>query len=375
MQPSLLTKLVRASFGTVKQANMKVSFASKNGPEGWRSLARVAVFSAKKYDISHFDRENEKLEEKRRLYFDYHPEELNERTAKLVEGYDTVCAFVNDKLNTKCVTALKEQGVDLIALRCAGFNNVDLAKCQELGVKVVRVPAYSPYAVAEHTMALLLGLNRRIHKAYNRTKEGNFSLDGLLGFDLHGKTVGIFGAGKIGRCFASICKGIGMNIIYYDIQENQEMNEMGGKLVSKEEVFKRSDVISLHCPLTPETKYIINKDTLAMMKNNAIIVNTGRGALIHTKSVIQALKKKKIAGLAIDVYEQEENIFFKDVSAEILADDDLSRLLTFPNVIVTGHQAFFTEEALTNICTTTINNIIDIRTKGECPNIVLPPKK
>ena len=368
----MITNIIRASLAPANSLFKYpgASFASSKPP-----LSKVALFSAKKYDIDYFNRVNGKLDAKKRLFIDYHTEELNEKTARTLEGFDTVCAFVNDKLNTNCIKVLKERKIDLIALRCAGFNNVDLDTCQQLGIRVVRVPAYSPYAVAEHGMALLLAVNRKIHKAYNRTKENNFALDGLVGVDLHGKTVGIIGAGKIGRCFTSICKGIGMNIIYYDIQESEEMNAMGGKLVKLEEIWKNSDVISLHCPLTPETKYIVNKDAFDQMKQNVIIVNTGRGALINTKDAIHALKKKKIAGLAIDVYEQEENIFFKDVSAEIPTDDILARLLTFPNVIVTGHQAYFTEEALSAICETTIHNIIDIRTKGESPNIVTPPPK
>jgi len=372
MKPSFFTNIVRAGFASAKNSS-HFSFGSGSP---WNRLARVAVFSAKKYDIEHFEKVNSELDDKSKLYFEYHSEELNEKTAKVIDGHDTVCAFVNDKLNAKCVSILKERGVDLIALRCAGFNNVDLAKCHDLGIKVVRVPAYSPYAVAEHAMALLLSLNRRIHKAYNRTKEGNFALDGLLGTDLHGKTVGIVGAGKIGRCFANICKGIGMNILYYDVQENTEMNQIGATQVPLTELWKQSDVISLHCPLTPETKHMINKDSLNQMKPNVIIINTGRGALIHTKAAIQALKQKKIAGLAIDVYEMEENIFFRDASTEVMDDDVFARLLTFPNVIVTGHQAFFTGEALTNICRTTVENIIEYRKKGLTPNeVVAPPKK
>jgi D-lactate dehydrogenase len=210
----------------------------------------------------------------------------------MAKDCNAVCAFVNDKLDANCLKVLKEQGVELIAMRCAGFNNVDLPKCKQLGMRIVRVPAYSPYAVAEHAIALLLTLNRKIHKAYNRTKENNFSLDGLLGFDFHGKTVGIIGAGKIGQCFANICKGFGMNIIYYDIRANPDMDEIGGKFTTLDEVFHQSDLISLHCPLTPDTRHIINKTNIAKMKPNVYIVNTGRGALIDTKHAISALKRK-----------------------------------------------------------------------------------
>jgi len=321
-----------------------------------------------------FNKFNEKAEKGKKLTFDFHPEELNYKTANLISDAGTVCAFVNDKLDDKCLTTLNEKGVKLIALRCAGFNNVDLKTADKLGFKVVRVPAYSPYAVAEHAMALLLTLNRRIHKAYNRTKEGNFALDGLLGFDIHGKTIGIIGGGKIGQCFASICKGFGVDLLYYDVKEIPEMEAFGAKRTELNTIFKKSDVISLHCPLTPETKYIVNKNSLELMQPHAIIINTGRGGLVETKACVKALKHRRIGGLAIDVYEQEENLFFKDRSAEILTNDDLARLLTFPNVIVTGHQAFFTAEALDAICSTTINNILDIKNTGSSKNEVIPPK-
>lgn len=233
---------------------------------------------------------------------------------------------------------LASHGIDLIALRCAGFNNVDLREAAKLNVKVVRVPAYSPEAVAEYSMALILGLNRKIHKAYNRTRDHNFALDGLLGWTLHGKTIGLIGMGKIGIAMARICKGFGMNILAHDIVKNPELEkELGLKFVDESDLFYGSDYISLHCPLTPQTRHIINEYTIQKMKDQVIIVNTGRGALIETKAVISALKKKKIAGLAIDVYEQEEKVFFKDVSSEVLLDDQIARLLSFPNVIMTGH--------------------------------------
>lgn len=357
------------SLSKVLRSPLAFSFSTEN-KQSWQKLARVALFSAKKYDIEYFDKNNAKLEGKNRLFIEYHPEELNSKTARFAQGFDTVCAFVNDHLDAACLTALKENGVNLIAMRCAGFNNVDMEKAISLNMKVVRVPAYSPYAVAEHAMALFLAINRKIPKATTRTKEGNFSLDGLTGFDFHGKTVGIIGAGKIGRVFASICKGFGLNILYYDVAENQEMNEIGGKLVTLDKIYEESRLISLHCPLTAQTKHLINKDSLAKMKQYPIIVNTGRGALIESKAIVNALKKKQISGLGMDVYEQEEHIFFRDLSGEVLGDDVLARLLTFPNVIVTAHQAFFTDEALNNICNTTLNNIIEFKKSGKTPNEV-----
>jgi D-lactate dehydrogenase len=360
MQFRSLTRTLTSSLG--------FHFSSDN--KHWQKLARVALFSAKKYDQEYFDKNNAKLDPKSRLLIEYHPEELTAKSARFAQGFDTVCAFVNDRLDAACLTALKENGVNLIAMRCAGFNNIDLEKAHSLGLKIVRVPAYSPYAVAEHAMALFLAINRKIPKATTRTKEGNFSLDGLTGFDFHGKTVGIVGAGKIGRVFASICRGFGLNILYYDIAENQEMNELGGKRVTLDQIYEESKLISLHCPLTAETKHLINKESLNKMKQFPIIVNTGRGALIESKAIVNALKKRQIAGLGMDVYEQEEHIFFRDLSGEALGDDVLARLLTFPNVIVTAHQAFFTDEALNNICNTTLNNIVEYRRNGKIVNEV-----
>jgi len=348
--------LSRSFFSTAKQA--------------LKPLDNVTLFSAKKYDIDFFDRFNNKAESSKKLSFTYRPEELNALNAQSVLNSGTVCAFVNDKLDADCLKVLSNNGVQLIALRCAGFNNVDLPVAQKLGLKVVRVPAYSPYAVAEHTMALLLTLNRRIHKAYNRTKEGNFALDGLLGYDLYGKTVGIIGAGKIGQRFASICSGFGMKILYFDIEDVPEMNQYNSQKVDLNTLFKESDVISLHCPLNTHTKYLINQESIELMKPSTIIINTGRGALVDTKACIKALKQKKLRGMAIDVYEQEENIFFREYSDGFLSDDQLSRLLTFDNVLITGHQAFFTEEALNGICGTTINNILEVKNTGKCANEV-----
>jgi len=333
-------------------------------------LDKVTLFSAKKYDVDFFDRFNDQAESSKKLEFTYRPEELNALNAKSVLNSGTVCAFVNDKLDAECLQVLSDHGVQLIALRCAGFNNVDLPTAQKLGLKVVRVPAYSPYAVAEHTLALLMTLNRRIHKAYNRTKEGNFALDGLLGHDMYGKTVGVIGAGKIGQRFASICNGLGMKVLYYDLEDVAEMKEFNGQKVDLNTLFKESDVISLHCPLNQHTKYIINQDSLELMKDTAYLINTGRGGLVDTQACIKALKHKRLRGMAIDVYEQEEHIFFREYSDGFMDDDLLSRLLTFDNVLITGHQAFFTEEALNGICGTTINNILEVKETGKGTNEV-----
>ena len=261
-------------------------------------------------------------------------------------------------------------GTRLIALRCAGFNNVDLKAAAELGMTVVRVPAYSPYAVAEHTVALILTLNRKLHRAYNRVREGNFSLDGLLGFDLHGRTVGIVGTGKIGRIVGQILQGFGCKILAYDLYPNPEFEASGAQYVEPLELAAKSDIITLHCPLTPETHHIVNAETINYIKPGVMLVNTSRGALIDTKAIIDGLKSKKIGYLALDVYEQEEDLFFEDLSNEVIQDDVFQRLLTFPNVIITGHQAFFTENALKNIAETTLSNITDFEKGKSCPNQV-----
>lgn len=261
--------------------------------------------------------------------------------------------------------------IKVIALRCAGFNNVDLKRAAELGFKVVRVPAYSPYSVAEHTMGLILTLNRKIHKSYNRVREGIFDITGLMGEELQGKTVALIGTGKIGCCFASICKGFGMKIIGYDPYPSKYFEEeVGGKYISLEEIWTQADIISLHVPLTAETKYLINEKVLEKVKKGLILINTSRGALLNTKDVIVALKNKTIGALGIDVYEAEDKLFFKDMSQEIVADDVLTRLSTFPNVIITGHQAFFTREALNAISEVTLNNLIEVRKTGACKNEV-----
>ena len=310
---------------------------------------KVAFFDAKSYDKPGFDRYTTGTDVKIK-YFDTH---LNEDTVSLAKGFDCVCVFVNDVVNATVVDALHKMGVKMIALRCAGFNNVDTKACFGK-IHVFRVPAYSPYAVAEHAMALLLTVNRKIHKAHNRTREFNFSLAGLTGFDLHEKTVGIIGTGKIGLIFANICKGFGMNILAYDKFPNPNS---GLQYVDLPELLAKSDVISLHCPLTEETHHLINDDSVHMMKKGVVIINTSRGGLIDTEALIDGLKAEKIGAACLDVYEEEGDLFYEDFSGHIIQDDKLVRLIAMPNVIVTSHQAFLTNEALDNIANTTVSNI------------------
>ncbi len=314
---------------------------------------KIAFFDTKSYDIPGFDR----YAAPAGVEIKYFDANLNADTVSLAAGYDAVCVFVNDVITNQIVDRLYELGVKVILLRCAGFNNVDIKACQGK-LRVFRVPAYSPYAVAEHAMALLLTINRRTHKAYNRTRDFNFSLQGLAGFDLHGKTVGIIGTGKIGRVFADICKGFGMNILAYDKfpTANSELN-----YVALPELFAKSDIISLHCPLTPETNHMINADSISRMKEGVIIVNTSRGGLVNTEDLIDGLKSKKIGAACLDVYEEEGDLFYEDFSGHIVRDDKLVRLISMPNVIVTSHQAFLTNEALDNIASTTIDNLIRFR--------------
>ncbi|EGR33120.1 hypothetical protein IMG5_061190 [Ichthyophthirius multifiliis] len=337
--------------------------------EHWQNKNKVALFSSKSYDQLFFEKVNNQLPKKQRLEIEYFPQEINEKTAILTQGFNTIIPFVNDKLNAKCLTTLKNNGVDLIALRCAGFNNIDLKKAQELDIKVVRVPAYSPQAVAEHTMALLLTLVRKIHKAQNRTKEGNFCLEGLLGINLYQKKVGVIGTGKIGQAFMQICKGFEMNILCYDVQSDKKIEEKyNAKYVDLKTLLQQSDIISLHCPLNYDTQYIIDRKSLELIKEGAYILNTGRGKLIRTDEIINSLKSGKLGGVGIDVFENEENFFFQDSSEKVINDDDLARLLMYPNVIVTGHQAFFTQEAINAICQVTVNNILQIRNNEKCEN-------
>ncbi len=282
---------------------------------------------------------------------------LTEDTAALAEGYEVVCAFINDDLSAPVLTRLKAGGTHLIALRSAGYNHVDLAAAKRLGLTVVRVPAYSPHAVAEHAVALILALNRRLHRAYNRTREGDFSLHGLTGFDLHGKTVGVVGTGQIGLAFARIMAGFGCQLLAYDPYPNPEVEALGARYLDLPELLRESRIISLHCPLTPQTRHLINPQSLASLQPGAMLINTGRGALVDTPALIDALKSGQLGYLGLDVYEEEAQIFFEDRSDLPLQDDVLARLLTFPNVIVTAHQAFLTREALAAIAATTLENI------------------
>ena len=324
-------------------------------------MIQVAFFDAKAYDRPSFERCGREHD----IRFRFLETKLNENTAELARGCDAVCVFVNDTVNAAVIEKLHQCGVRLIALRCAGYNNVDV-RAAFGKIHVVHVPAYSPYAVAEHAIALLLTSVRRIHKAYNRTREFNFSLNGLTGFDFHGKTVGVIGTGKIGRIFIDICRGFGMKVIAYD---RFPAPDSGIDYVTPDELFARSDVISLHCPLTDETRHMIDAAAIEKMKKGVVIVNTSRGGLIDTEALLEGIKARKIGAACLDVYEEEADVFFEDRSGHILNDDLLSRLISMPNVIVTSHQAFLTEEALDNIAETTVNNILSYFEKdGICDN-------
>ncbi len=313
---------------------------------------RVAVFSAKPYDRKFLDAANSAHE---LVFFEAH---LDAHTAPLADGFDAVCAFVNDVLDEAALERLADLGVRFVALRSAGYNHVDLKAAERLGLPVARVPAYSPHAVAEHTVGLMLALNRQIHRAHARVREANFSLDGLLGFDLHGRTVGVIGTGKIGLVVAGILRGFGCALLGFDPYPNEEAAaELGMEYVPLEELYRRADVVTLHTPLTPETYHLIDAGAMAVMKDGVMIVNTSRGALVDTAAVIEALKEGKVGYLGLDVYEEEADLFFEDLSNRVIQDDVFSRLLTFPNVLITGHQAFFTEEALRGIAETTIANL------------------
>ncbi len=314
---------------------------------------KVAVFSAKRYDREFLNAANATAGHQLR-YFDT---PLDVESSVLATGYEAVCIFVNDAANADVLKVLAAGGTRLIALRCTGFNNVDLKTAADLGLKVVRVVTYSPYSVAEHAVSLLQAINRKIHRAYNRTRDSNFELDGLMGFDLHGKTVAVVGTGKIGCVFTKIMLGFGCEVIGYDKYPSETFLALGARYAEPGEIGAKADIISLHCPLTPETHHIVNADTLSRAKRGALLVNTSRGGLIDTEAAIEALKSGQLGGLALDVYEQEADLFFRDLSSTIIADDVFQRLLSFPNVIVTGHQAFFTQEAISTICETTINSV------------------
>jgi len=325
---------------------------------------KIAFFDAKPYDKPAF----EKYGKEHGVDFKYFETKLNEDTVELARGFDGVCAFVNDTVDAKVIDKLNEMGVNVLALRCAGFNNVDMRYAYGK-LHVYRVPAYSPYAVAEHTMALLLTSIRRIHKAYIRSRDFNFSLSGLTGFDLHGKTVGVVGTGKIGKVFIDICRGFGMKVLAYD-KFPQEGLDNGDtvRYVGMDEIFEKSDVISLHCPLTDETYHIIDEKALEKCKKGVVILNTSRGALVDAEALLAGIKNRKVGAACLDVYEEEADLFFEDNSGHIMQDDTLARLISMPNVIVTSHQAFLTNEALSNIAETTVKNFVDFFAKKPCPN-------
>lgn len=328
---------------------------------------KIAFFDTHSFEREQFDSLNHSFGHD----ITYLEPRLTDATAKLAQGHDVVCSFANDRVDEAALKTLHACGVKLVALRSAGFNHVDLKAAQALGIPVVRVPAYSPYSVAEHAMALILSLNRKVHKAYYRVREGNFSLNGLVGFDLHSKTVGIIGTGRIGAAFARICHGFGSRVLAYDILPDRVLSsELGLKYVPLEELYRESDIISLHCPLNAETRHIIDDKSLRAMKPGVMLINTGRGALIETKALIDALKKEHIGAAGLDVYEEEEGVFFQDLSSKVLQDDQLARLLTFSNVLVTSHQGFLTIDALRNIADTTLQNISDFQSKKTLVNEV-----
>ena len=327
---------------------------------------KIALFSSKSYDSEYFSIANQSFD----FEIGYFETRLRSHTAHLAMGADAVCVFVNDIVDRETIMILKDLGVSVILLRCSGFNNVDLSAAKEAGIKVVRVPAYSPTSVAEHALALILTLNRKTHKAYNRVRDGNFSLERLTGFNVAGKTVGVIGTGRIGTAFLRIMTGMGCRILAYDKYPDKSLENEGVPYVSLEKLLADSDIISLHCPLTPETAYLVNRQTLSMMKPGVMLINTSRGALVNSSDVIASLKKEHLGYLGIDVYEQEENLFFGDHSEEILQDDDIARLMSFPNVLITAHQAFFTKEALEQIAGTTLQNLLDFQEKKNLENEV-----
>lgn len=330
----------------------------------YMKIIKVAFFDTKQYDRASFEKFDNDLDIKIKFF----ETKLNEDTVRIAKGFDVICAFVNDVINEEVIDSMYKMGIKVLALRCAGFNNVDVKYAQGK-IHVLRVPAYSPYAVAEHAIALLLTSVRRIHKAYIRSKEFNFSLNGLTGFDLYGKTVGVIGTGKIGKVFIDICRGFGMKILAYDKYPSKEAyNSESFKYVELCELLKASDIISVHCPLVEETYHMIDEKAIEKCKKGVIIINTSRGALIDSEALLKGIKSRQIGAACLDVYEEESNLFFEDNSGHILDDDILARLISMPNVIVTSHQAFLTEEALENIAETTINNITEFFKTGKCSN-------
>ena len=329
-------------------------------------MVKILFYDTKEYDKELFEEYNKNYG----YEIKYLETKLNSETAPLAAGYDAVCIFVNDIADKETLEILKNCGVKLLVLRCAGFNNVDIKNCPE-GLKVVRVPRYSPYAVAEHAVALLLNVDRKIYKAYQRTKKYNFTLNGLLGFDIHGKTVGVIGTGKIGKVFIQIMKGFGTEVIAYDVYKDEKAaEELGFKYVELDELYRRSDIISLHCPLTEENTNMINKESMDKMKKGVVIINTSRGKLISTEDLIEELGKEKIGGIGLDVYDEEEEFFLNDMSNSYYRNAGLSILLSMPNVVITSHQAFFTKEALNKIGEVSMENIKSFFETGECENFV-----
>ncbi len=316
---------------------------------------KVAFFSSKSYDQEYFEKVNKRFDHELHFF----ETRLDPQTVKLAKKFDAICVFVNDKVDNPTLKKMKKYGIGLLTLRCAGFNNVDLEAAGNNDVRVLRVPAYSPEAVAEHALALILTLNRKTHKSYNRVREGNFSLERLIGFNISGKTIGVIGTGAIGKAFIKLLKGFNTAVKAHDPYPNEDLQKQGVEYVSLEELLAQSDIVSLHCPLTPDTHRMINAQSLKHIKQGAMLINTSRGKLIDTEAVINALRDKKLGSLGIDVYAEEEKLFFKDLSEMIIDDDTISRLISLPNVLITAHQAFLTREALEQIAETTLQNISD----------------
>lgn len=327
---------------------------------------KLAIYSTKQYDRKYLELVNKEFGFELE-FFDFL---LSPKTAKVAQGCEAVCIFVNDDASREVLTELAALGVKIIALRCAGFNNVDLQAAKELGLEVVRVPAYSPEAVAEHAVGLMMSLNRRIHRAYQRTRDANFSLEGLIGFNMHNRTAGVIGTGKIGVATMRILKGFGMNLLAYDPYPNPQALELGAEYVDLKTLYEKSDVITLHCPLTPENHHLLDASAFGQMKNGVMIINTSRGGLIDSDAAIEALKQQKIGSLGMDVYENERDLFFEDKSNDVIQDDVFRRLSACHNVLFTGHQAFLTEEALTSISETTLNNIRTLVNGEHCENVI-----
>ncbi|SBS26664.1 D-lactate dehydrogenase [Marinomonas spartinae] len=330
---------------------------------------KVAIFSCKPYDrrtLEHFSQTSKKLE------FSFFESRLSQETMTLASGFDAICCFVNDDVNNNVIRYLAKQGITAIALRCAGFNNVDLSAAKAAGIKVYHVPDYSPTSVAEHALALIMTLTRKTHIAYQRVKAGNFALEGLLGFNLQNKTVGCIGTGRIGQAFCRIMKGFGCNVLCYDVSPNEALIDLGCQYTDLETLYKKSDIISLHCPLNASTHHLINGKSLNKMKDGVMIINTSRGALVNAQEAIDALYSGKIGYLGMDVYEQENRIFFEDMSSHIIQDSVFQLMLTFPNVVVTGHQGFFTQEALDHIAITTVDNLNKHRKTEDCQRLLNP---